>query len=122
MNDKRRGFLRVTCEQPVRFQPLTLDPEGKHLDLKGKMENVSLSGIFFEIKKADSAKALPYLKVSSLVWMEFTLIDHNSIIRTQGEIKRILSYSLEALGLGVMFVNLSQYHHRAIEEYISSQT
>ena len=118
--DKRRGFVRVPVDEVLRFNPLSLDPQGERLDLKASLKNISLSGVYFEIGDISSLKVLSYLKVSNILWMEFSLPGLGRSIKTQGEIRRIWDISSRDLGLGVMFVNLSQSGYKWINRFISS--
>jgi len=118
--DKRRGFVRVPLKERISFQSLSLDPQGKTLSLEGFSQDISLSGIYFEIKGSSLIKSLPYLKVSNIIWMEFLLPGFRKKIRLQGEIKRICKKNLNSLGLGVMFVNVDRRSYRLLDDYISS--
>ena len=118
-SDKRKGFVRIPFNDVVRFQVLSLDPQGNNLALEARAKNVSLSGIYFEIEKSSVDKVSSYLKVSNILWMEFRLPGEHQRIRTQGEIRRVWDVDVQAFGIGVMFVNMSQSFHRLLDKFVS---
>ena len=112
--------MRVSLDNIVNFQAFSLDPQGKNLALEGKIKNVSLSGIYFEIEESCLFKVSSYLKVSNIIWMEFSLPGKNSPIRTQGEIRRVWKQDSGGLGLGVMFINIPQDGYKSLNRFLDS--
>jgi len=118
--DKRRGFVRVPFNDTVRFQSLSLDPQGKNLALEGRTRDVSLTGIYFEVERAVFTGASSCLKVSNIIWMEFRLPGQNQTVKTQGEIRRVWGRHLGNSGIGVMFVNIPEVSRKSINRFLSS--
>ena len=115
--DKRRGFVRIPLKEIVRFQSFSLDPQGENLSLKGTSQDISLSGIYFEIAPS-SISSLPYLKVSNIIWMKFTLPGCKKPLKLQGEIRRVHRKGVEKVGLGVMFINLDRKSYKILDSFI----
>lgn len=112
--------MRIPFREKVSFQSLSLDPQGKNLSYEGFSRDISLSGIYLEIEGESFRKNLPYLKVSSIIWMEFNLPGFGKKLRVQGEIRRVCQKDLESLGLGVMFVNVDKKTYKLLDAFISS--
>ena len=119
-SDKRKGFVRIDFDDTIRFQALSVNPQGDRLDLEAKAKNISLSGIYFEVGEPFVSRAASYLKVSNILWMEFRLPGMNQSIKTQGEIRRVWDNGPDCLGVGVMFVNISRSSHRLIDQFLCS--
>ncbi|HEC69449.1 MAG TPA: PilZ domain-containing protein [Candidatus Omnitrophica bacterium] len=115
--DKRRGFVRVPLKEIISFQSFSLDPQGENLSLKGTSQDISISGIYFEIVPS-SISSLPYLKVSNIIWMEFTLPGCKKPLKLQGEIRRVQRKGLDKVGLGVMFINLDRKSYKILDSFI----
>lgn len=119
-SDKRKGFVRIPFNDVVRFQVLSLNPQGNNLELEAKARNISLSGIYFDVARSFSDRASSYLKVSNILWIEFRLPSEKQPIKTQCEIRRVWDNNVDGLGVGVMFINISRPSYKLIDKFISS--
>ncbi len=119
--NKKRGFNRVPLKRKIKFQALSLDPQGKELSLEGRVDNISLSGICFDIDSHKLAHRLSYLRVSNLLWMAFSLPGKKEPFRFQGEIKRVRPLPDGILRIGVMFINLERTDYRIINDFVRSE-
>jgi hypothetical protein len=119
-NGKKRGFKRVPFKGEVVFQFLSLDPQGRDLSLEGNLDNISLSGVCFDIDTKKLSHRLSYLKVSNLIWMKFSLPGKSEAFKCQGEIKRVRPFSDRFLRLGVMFINLDKPDYLLVNNLVNS--
>lgn len=118
--EKKRGFLRIPFKKEVNFQLLSVSPQGKELDLVGRGDNISLSGICIDVSKEHFLHSFFHLDVSSIIWMSFFVPGSDGKIKLQGEVKRIWHISEDMLRIGVMFINISSKDYRTIHDFIDS--
>ena len=111
-----RTHQRLEFKDIVRYEPLSVDPAGEHLNRKADGRNLSLTGIYFETK-AD-AEILTHLKVGNIVWVAFRIPEYDEEIKVQCEIRRVLDLGKNKTGFGSMFINLSSRAERAIAKFL----
>lgn len=111
-----RTHQRLDYKEPIRFEVLTLDPAGEVLGRVGKGQNISMTGIYFDVKASDEIER--HMKVGNIIWVAFTLPTEKDELRTQCEIRRVLDLPRKKIGLGTMFINLSTKAERAIVQYL----
>lgn len=111
-----RTHQRLDYKEPIKFEALSLDPAGEELGRQGTGQNISMTGIYFEVKNSDEIQR--HMKVGNIIWVAFTLPTEKDELRTQCEIRRVLDLSKNKVGLGAMFINLSTKAERAIVNFL----
>jgi len=120
-SDKRKGFSRVDFREDVNFSPVIFASQGEDLRFTAQAKDLSSRGIYLEVNREGNLSVLAHLKVSSLIWVSFYLPGLDLGVKIQGEIKRVRPAGEGALGLGIMFINLSSRNLSIIKKFVRSR-
>jgi hypothetical protein len=108
-----RTHQRMSLDIPMRFVPLAVNPSGEDLSYSAVCKNVSVTGVFFDVKREPDV--LNHLKVGSLIWVSFPVSSSDITVKVQCEIRRINDLPRNRTGFGAMFINLSSKYRQAID-------
>ncbi len=126
ISQERREFFRLTFKSPLEFRsytPRTLEEASPVV--KGISENISQSGVLFQVKNAPP-------DVSSILWMNLDIrtlkickeIETRALIFNNGILGRVVRVeedpkNLNVYNVGVCFITQGQRHLKEVEEILS---